>query len=87
MPCPPPLPSPDAALARALARANLKRMVTGGRKAAQGSVAYREAKLALLRVLTHQSMETTDAAARKVEDALILAKNSLREGVGDSPAD
>ena len=62
-------------------------MAISGRKAAQVSVAYREAKLALLRVLTHQSIETTDAAARKVEDALILAKNSLREGVGDSPAE
>lgn len=62
-------------------------MALAGRKAAHGSLAYREARLALLRVLTHQSSEQTDAAARKVEDAVAVAKKSLREGPGDSPAD
>jgi hypothetical protein len=62
-------------------------MALGGRKAVQGSLAYREARLALLRVLTHQSSERTDDAARKVEDALVHAKDSLREGSGLSPKD
>ena len=62
-------------------------MALAGRKVSHGSLAYREARLALLRVLTHQSSERTEAAARKVEDAVALAKQSLREGPCDSAAD
>jgi hypothetical protein len=57
----------------------IKRLANGE----ASSQAYLEARLALLRMQAHQTIERTDASARKVEEALV---SFARAGnAGDAP--
>jgi hypothetical protein len=47
------------------------------------SEAYMEAKLALIRMQAHQTIERTDASARKVEEALVRFARAAKTG-GDA---
>ena len=62
-------------------------MATKREKWAPNSDAYREARLALLRVLTHQSFEGTDAAHENSKTPVALAKMTLREETEQRRAD